>query len=65
MKFGRRQHGSKKVPKGSSTQPFTLLSEDEQKNAVMKLAASGLSIDAIAQLTGLGTLEITQMLESP
>jgi hypothetical protein len=31
----------------------------------MKLAASGLSIDAIAQLTGLGTLEITQMLESP
>jgi hypothetical protein len=59
-----RQYGSKKVRRGASTEGFMLLSADEQIQRVKKLKASKLSDEAIAQLTGLGKLQIWQMLEA-
>ena len=52
------------VPKGASTAGFMLLSHDEQVARVKKLKASRLTDEAIAQLTGLGKLQISQMLEA-
>ena len=57
--YRRRQH----IPKGSSTRHFALLSEGEQRESVRKLKASGMTDEAVAQLTGLGKLQIWQMLE--
>ena len=58
------RYGSKKVRKGASTEGFALLSPSEQIERVKKLKASKLSDEAIAQLTGLGKLQIWQMLEA-
>jgi hypothetical protein len=59
-----RRYGSPKVRKGASTEGFALLSRSEQIERVKKLKASRLSDEAIAQLTGLGKLEIHAMLEA-
>ena len=55
--YRRRQH----IPKGSSTRHFALLSEGEQRESVRKLKASGMTDEAVAQLTGLGKLQIWHM----
>ena len=60
-----RRYGSKTVPKGSSTRLFLMLSTAEKIERVKKLHASNMSVEAIAQLTGLGTLAVTQMLRYP
>jgi hypothetical protein len=60
----RQRYGSKKVRKGASTEAFALLSEAEQIERVRKLKAARLPDDAICQLTGLGKLEVWQMLEA-
>ena len=59
-----RRYGSKKVRKGASTQSFSLLSAAEQIERVKKLHASKVPVQAIADLTGLGTQRVMQMLES-
>lgn len=59
-----RRYGSSKVRKGASTEAFMLLSTEEQVKRVKKLKASRLTDEAIAQLTGLGKLQIWQMLEA-
>jgi len=53
-----RRYGAKKVPKGASTRNFALLSATEQRDSVRKLKASGMTDEAVAQLTGLGKLEV-------
>ena len=55
--YRRRQH----IPKGSSTRHFALLSAGEQRESVRKLKASGMTDEAVAQLTGLGKLQIWHM----
>ena len=59
-----RRYGKPKVRKGASTEGFMLLSNDEQIQRVKKLKEARLSDEAIAQLTGLGKLQIWQMLEA-
>jgi len=59
-----RRYGAKRVPAGSSTLAFRLLTPTEQAERVKKLKASKLSDEAIAQITGLGRLEIWQILNS-
>lgn len=58
------RYGSKKVRKGASTEGFMMLSDAEQIAQVRKLKAARLTDEAIAQLTGLGKLQIWQMLEA-
>ena len=57
--YRRRQH----IPKGSSTRHFALLSAGEQRESVRKLKASGMTDEALAQLTGLARPTIAQMKE--
>ena len=60
-----RRYGSKKAPKGASTQMFRSLSPTDQVEGVKKLRASGLPIEAIADLTGLVEGDVGRMLDTP
>jgi hypothetical protein len=59
----RHTYRARSIPPGASTRNFWLLNKDEQRTAVKRLIASGLSRTAIMQLTGLTLPEIAGLVD--
>jgi hypothetical protein len=58
-----RRYSARKIPEGTHTHRFWLLSKEDQALSVKKLLTSGMSRGAVSDLTGLKLHEIAAIME--